>query len=177
MQFGRKIKGKIEEEFWKQAYKIGMGNGWCSGDYARQDGDFICEEDCLNKDSVCTIDDIQTLKAFFKNGNWCLGQAVIYQNLCFIQQDNGGDEWLTMKLFSDGKVRDFESITFGPLASDYAGEDDKRYTGYKEFLKGENFDKYIGRLMKAKVFLKDKERVVYSNWNKEEYKGMKPIAR
>ena len=97
MQFGRKLKTVAEIKFWEEAYKIGMKNGWCSGEFAMQDGDFIAEEDRLNKKSVCAIDDIETLKAFFKQGNWCLGQAVIFKSLCFIQQINGGDEWLVIK--------------------------------------------------------------------------------
>lgn len=30
-------------------------------------------------------------------GNWCLGSAFYYKNLCFINQINGGDEWLVIK--------------------------------------------------------------------------------
>ena len=29
--------------------------------------------------------------------SWCLGQAYYWQNLCLIQQVNGGDEWLMIK--------------------------------------------------------------------------------
>jgi len=108
MQFGRRLKTAAEKEFWKEAYKIGMENGWCSGKYAEQDGNFIVEEDRLNKKSVLAIDNIATLKAFFKQGNWCLGQAVIYKSLCFIQQVNGGDEWLVIKCGQDS-VFSFES--------------------------------------------------------------------
>jgi hypothetical protein len=44
----------------------------------------------------------------FEHGNWCTGQAFFVGNLCFINQVNGGDEWLTIK---DGTP--FESISFG----------------------------------------------------------------
>ncbi len=30
-------------------------------------------------------------------GNWCLGQAFFLGDLCFIQQVDGGDEWLVIK--------------------------------------------------------------------------------
>jgi len=40
------------------------------------------------------------------HGNWGLGQAYILGDICFINQVNGGDEWLTIK----GKTA-FESIT------------------------------------------------------------------
>ena len=29
------------------------------------------------------------------HGNWCLGQAFYLGDLCFIQQVDGGDEWLS----------------------------------------------------------------------------------
>jgi hypothetical protein len=115
---GRPKLFKQEIAFWKKCYEIGMQNGWCSGKYAIADGDYIVEEDRLNKDSVCVIDTVRELIKFFKEGNWCLGQAVIHKNLCFIQQVNGGDEWLTMKEFSDGIVRSFESISFGRMIED-----------------------------------------------------------
>lgn len=47
--------------------------------------------------------------------NWSLGTAFYYRNLCFINQVNGGDEWLTIKTFrDDGRPSSlaFESITF-----------------------------------------------------------------
>ncbi|WP_187768188.1 hypothetical protein [Paenibacillus sp. PL91] len=49
----------------------------------------------------------EELIEFFHRGNWCLGQAYIYKNLVFINQVNGGDEYLTIKDYSP-----FESITF-----------------------------------------------------------------
>jgi len=47
------------------------------------------------------------LENWLKKGNWCLGQGFGYQNICFINQIAGGDEWLTIK---DDYA--FESITF-----------------------------------------------------------------
>jgi len=154
MIFGRTLKVN-EQKMWQKCYKIGMSNGWCSGKFARMDGDFITEDDCLNKDSCCAVDDIRVLKAFFKNGNWCLGQSVIYKNLCFMQQVNGGDEWLTMKMFSNGEVISFESITMEPMARDYSEDYDKCYSGYKEFQNGYDFAKYIKDLTKAKLYQMD----------------------
>ena len=164
---GRKPNTKEEKEFWKKAYKIGMGNGWCNGKFEKQDGNFIVKEDRLNNNSVCVIDDLQTLKEFFKMGNWCLGQAVIYKCLCFINQVNGGDEWLTMKLFEDGRVIDFESYTFRPSACDYQEEfqqsylDDKHRGKPKEYYKN-FFKRDIEELLNAKIVKsKGKERVIY----------------
>lgn len=126
MLFGRALKTKEEKEFWAACYKIGMKNGWCSGEYDRQDGNFIVEEDRLNEKSVCVIDSIGELRRFFKHGNWCLGCAVIYKDLCFIQQINGGDEWLTIRKTAKG-AESFESITFGPMARNYRGHYDAGY--------------------------------------------------
>jgi len=110
MEFGREVR-KEELAFKDECYKIGMKNGWCSGRFDRQEGNFLVEEDRLNKNSFIVIDDLPNLKAFFKNGNWCLGQGVIYKNLCFIQQVNGGDEWLTIKQFPTG-TKPFESFSW-----------------------------------------------------------------
>ena len=49
----------------------------------------------------------EDLEIHLEAGNWCLGQGFYYQNLCFINQKNGGDEWLTI---NDDYA--FESITF-----------------------------------------------------------------
>lgn len=152
-EFGRDPKTKAEKEFAELAYNEGMKNGWCSGEFDRQDGNFIVEEDRLNKNSFCVIDDVQKLKAFFIHGNWCLGQGVIHKSLCFIQQIDGGDEWLTMKKFKD-KVYSFESITFRPMCHDYQskdGEFDFCY-GAKEGRKlGNCFERYMARLLKARL--------------------------
>lgn len=32
-----------------------------------------------------------------KVGNWCLGQAFYHRNICFINQIDGGDEWLVIR--------------------------------------------------------------------------------
>jgi len=54
-------------------------------------------------------DDAELLDKF-TNGNWCLGQAFHVGDLCFIQQVDGGDEWLTIK-----QDVPFESISFGAI--------------------------------------------------------------
>lgn len=54
-------------------------------------------------------DDAELLTKF-EHGNWCLGQAFHLGDLCFIQQVDGGDEWLTIK-----QDVPFESISFGKI--------------------------------------------------------------
>lgn len=112
MGFGRKPKNEQEKQLLQRCYEAGMKNGWASGKFAHADGDFIVEEDRLNKNSICFIDNIKELKHFFRHGNWCLGQGVIYKDLFFLQQIGGGDEWATYKI-TDEKIEQFESITFG----------------------------------------------------------------
>ncbi len=43
------------------------------------------------------------------NGNWAIGTAFYYRDLCFINQVDGGDEWLTIR---HGIA--FESMTLEP---------------------------------------------------------------
>ena len=50
--------------------------------------------------------DIHDLADRILHGNWGLGQAYVLGDICFINQVNGGDEWLTIK----GQTP-FESIT------------------------------------------------------------------
>jgi len=134
----RKPASAAEKDFAERCYQIGMRNGWCSGQVAREEGDFIVEEDRLNRNSFSVIDggDADTLKAFFRVGNWCLGQAVLYKNLCFIQQVDGGDEWLTIKDFEGGAIS-FESISFQHILDEHGEDGDK------------NFDDYLARLLVA----------------------------
>jgi hypothetical protein len=40
---------------------------------------------------------LDELRARFEHGNWSLGTAFWFGALCFIQQVDGGDEWLTIK--------------------------------------------------------------------------------
>ena len=50
--------------------------------------------------------DVHDLTDRILQGNWGLGSAFVLDDICFINQVNGGDEWLTIK----GKTK-FESIT------------------------------------------------------------------
>jgi len=143
MMFGRKLEDEEEKLFWKKCYELGMSNDWCNGKFSEADGNFIVEEDRLNKKSVIVFDSFWELACYFEHGNWCLGSSVIYRNLCMIQQDNGGDEYLTMKLFKDGVVRSFESISFGRMLED---------TSF-------HFSQYIDELMGATLLLSKRDFV------------------
>jgi hypothetical protein len=56
----------------------------------------------------------------FRHGRWPLGQAFSLGDLCFIQQADGGDEWLTIR-----QDRAFESINFGRIIAQH-GDDHAR---------------------------------------------------
>jgi len=117
MIYGRKATTETEQKLILRCYKEGLKNGWASGKFAELDGDFIVKEDRLNENSICFIDDIKTLMNFFKCGNWCLGQGVIYKNLFFLQQNNGGDEWAIYKI-DDNNIFQFESYSCGRVIKD-----------------------------------------------------------
>lgn len=61
----------------------------------------------FTKDMFTACKTVAELQKKIQQGNWCLGQAFYYKNICFINQVNGGDEWLTIK----ENVK-FENITF-----------------------------------------------------------------
>jgi hypothetical protein len=71
----------------------------------------------------CATED--ELIAQLRHGNWCLGQAFYLRNLCFIQQVEGGDEWLVIR----GDVP-FESISAEHVLSREGGEE--KFRGYLE---------------------------------------------
>lgn len=64
------------------------------------------------------VQSLEELKETFKKGMWAIRQGFIYQNLCFIQQDNGGDEWWVVKKFPDGELVGFESISWRRIILD-----------------------------------------------------------
>lgn len=95
----------------KSWLKIGNRNLWirCAVDPEFDEGSFhFCEtwDELIDK---------------FEHGNWCIGQAFVVGSLCFINQVNGGDEWLT--------IRDdiaFESVSCGLIIEKHGREYFKR---------------------------------------------------
>jgi hypothetical protein len=67
----------------------------------------------FNEESFHICKDIDELEERLDHGNWCLGAAFVLGDLCFINQVNGGDEWLVIR----GEVR-FESLTSRYLIRD-----------------------------------------------------------
>jgi hypothetical protein len=89
-------------------------NGWLmEGGYAWQDDPFLEEYPY----SFVRADDVDGLREYF-GGNWALRQGILYDDLAFIQQVDGGDEWWTLKKLPDGKWLDFESWSFRDVRRD-----------------------------------------------------------
>lgn len=86
-------------------------NGWLKvGGYDWQDDPFLEEYPY----EFCRIDDIDALREYFERGNWAIRQGVVFGDLAFINQVNGGDEWWTLK--RDGRDwAAFESTSFALL--------------------------------------------------------------
>ena len=106
-----------QQKFIDMCYDIGMKNGWCSGSFAMQDGDFITEEDRLNRNSFKIYTDLEELKETLSRNNWCLGASCVYNDLCFMNQVDGGGEWLTIKRFGDEAIA-FESMSTALIIED-----------------------------------------------------------
>lgn len=89
-------------------------NGWLrEGGYAWQDDPFLEEYPY----SFVRTESIDGLDDFFE-GSWALRQGILYDDLAFIQQVDGGDEWWTLKKLPDGKWLDFESWSFDNVRRD-----------------------------------------------------------
>lgn len=86
-------------------------NGWLKfGGYPWQDDPYL--EEYPFEFSV--VDDVNSLRAIFTQGNWAIRQGFIYEDLAFIQQVDGGDEWWTLKNTGTDWLA-FESWSFGSL--------------------------------------------------------------
>ena len=67
---------------------IGQANPWISRAY---DPPFTA-----NSFHICKDQD-ELLDKLCGDQSWCLGQAFVLGDVCFIQQVDGGDEWLTIR--------------------------------------------------------------------------------
>ena len=65
------------------------------------------EDPKFSEESFVECNNVVDIMDKFSYGNYCLGQGFYIGDVCFINQDNGGDEWLVIK----GKGKNFESIT------------------------------------------------------------------
>ena len=70
----------------------------------------IPPQDC--QFSARRIESKEELLGLFGRGNWSINVGFVWQDLAFVQQSDGGDEWLTLREREDGSWQSFESISF-----------------------------------------------------------------
>jgi hypothetical protein len=63
---------------------------------------------------VRRVGGIDELLAKFEHGNWSARTGFVLDDLAFVQQLNGGDEWLSLKRDDNG-WHSFDSISFGHM--------------------------------------------------------------
>lgn len=77
-----------------------------------------------------STDDERFLRDYFAHGNWAFREGVVIDDLAFVQQVDGGDEWAVFKRDFDGRrwssydmpFGSFESIGMCAIARDGEGE-------------------------------------------------------
>jgi hypothetical protein len=111
------VKKKCQENSW---LKIG---GYDFQDDPGMESDY---DYCLK-----TCETIEELEKKFKQGNWAIRQGFAFDRLLFVNQVNGSDEWWTCYKHEDGRIEDFESITFAGI------------------IKRGQFEEYIRNLLKG----------------------------
>ena len=75
------------------------------------------DDPCLEADSPYSFwqtESRDALEAYFDHGNWAIRNGIVFHDLAFINQVDGGDEWWTLKRFGEAWLP-FESITFRPM--------------------------------------------------------------
>ena len=89
-------------------------NGWLRrGGYPWQDDPYLEEYPY----EFAKAGSVEELRGFFAHGNWALRQGIVYEDLAFVQQVDGGDEWWTLKRDGDAWTG-FESWSFGAIAQE-----------------------------------------------------------
>lgn len=91
-----KAKVDGEQNLIEKWLQIGERNPWISNAY----------DPPFSKESFCRCESLEALYSELSKGNWCLGQAFYFENIAFINQVDGGDEWLVIR-----EALPFESIS------------------------------------------------------------------
>ena len=83
-------------------------NGWLRrGGYPWQDDPYLEEYPY----EFAKAGSVEELRGFFAHGNWALRQGIVYEDLAFVQQVDGGDEWWTLKRTDSGWLA-FERLEY-----------------------------------------------------------------
>jgi hypothetical protein len=73
------------------------------------------------------IDDLDALAERFEHGNWSIRTVFLYGGLAFVQQVNGGDEWLALRQTAPREWESFESISMEHILRNRGPEAFKAY--------------------------------------------------
>jgi len=94
-----RVVPELDDELREAWYRIGRDNPWIRE----------ADDPPFTPDSFVGCYSIDELDEWIGHGNWSMGTAFYYRDLCFINQVEGGDEWLTIR---HGIA--FESMTLEP---------------------------------------------------------------
>lgn len=98
------IKEKCQENIWLKIGGVDFDDGWLNEwDYPY--GVYNCTS-------------VKELEDKLSQGNWSIRSCFTYGRLAFVNQVNGKDEWWAIFKHDDGRLEDFESITFGRIIRD-----------------------------------------------------------
>ncbi|MEV7321255.1 DUF3846 domain-containing protein [Streptomyces sp. NPDC093970] len=94
-----RVVAELADELREQWFRLGVENPWISS----------ADDPPFTRNSFVGCYSVEELEQNIGHGNWAIGTAFYYRDLCFINQVEGGDEWLTIR-----HGISFESMTLEP---------------------------------------------------------------
>jgi len=101
---------ELQKSMISEWLSIAQQNPWIRQRGSGDANDTCAFEDSLTEQDFYECNSLEELYNRLIYGNWMLGQPFYFQNLCFINQINAGDEWLVIR----GGIA-FESLTAGAM--------------------------------------------------------------
>jgi hypothetical protein len=98
-----RVVPELDEDLRETWFQVGRDNPWIRS----------ANDPPFTRNSFVGCYSIEELEARIGHGNWATGTAFYYRDLCFINQVDSGDEWLTIRY---GIA--FESMTLSPRVED-----------------------------------------------------------
>ena len=98
-----RVVPKLDDQLRETWYRIGQENPWIR----------TATDPPFTRDSFVGCYSVEELAESMSGTMWAVGTAFYYRDLCFIQQVEGGDEWLTIR-----HGIGFESMTLGSRIED-----------------------------------------------------------
>lgn len=90
-----------------------MTNEFASGEHWTRQGIFVSKLNRIDRNTIHFSDDVQDLEFFF-DLSWPMGEAIIYKDLFFLQQQDNDDEWAAYRIKPDS-ITQFDIISFDPI--------------------------------------------------------------